>query len=188
MALAKSPVEIGSRLRASPFQGPPLGRHTSPVHAPSRSHRRGHTHVETCSGLPATRNASKGLWEEPTPERGLFPKHWAACLIRGKPGSGPDRSGDGGRMRAREHGHARCGLRSGGSGELPPCEAGSLFQPDSSPPPALSTPKCHRVSRRPSSCAPIATSRRGETTPRGAGIPGAHAPTPLFQSSPVPLS
>src|SRR5687768_9489423 len=52
-------------------------------------------------------------------------------------GSGLDRSGDGGRMRAREHGHARCGLRSGGSGELPPCEAGSLFQPDSSPPPRI---------------------------------------------------
>ena len=108
-ALAKSPFEAESRLRASPFQGPPLQSRTSHGHAPSRSHRRGHAHVEPLFQSPSNRSAPKGLWEEPTPGRPLFPKPWAAYLMSWPLGSGLDRSGDGGRMRAREHGHARCG-------------------------------------------------------------------------------
>ncbi len=138
--------------------------------------------------LQATRSAPNRLWEERTRPCAL-PKalgdmpDLAATRIRGSidavtvdacaPGS-PDTRG--------------VGLRSGGSGALPPCKAGSPLQTDSSPPPDTHCAQTVFVSAGGHPLAnKTAISRRGETTPRGAGIPGAHAPPIPTSIQPRPL-
>ena len=187
-AMAKSPFEAESRLRASPLQRPPLQSRTSPVHAPSRSHRRGHAHVEACPDLPASGVPPTGFGKSPRPTVRSSQSQGGMPDLAATQDPGLDRRGDGGRMRAREPGHARCGpsqrrLRSTSPVRSRLSASNGLFAVarHSLRPNVFVIAGGHALAN------PTAISRRGETTPRGAGIPGAHAPTSLFNRAPSPF-